>query len=247
MLDEAAAACAGLDPSVWVSPASLHLTVVMLKLYSGEARRLACEASPPQCPDRCSLQLCGSPPSRCNGQSQRRDCSDRLVCLPHGGRHDCTVLVYVRSLIVRMRQRDDNQRPASCFPFAPLHLISSVCEQVLQAVQDEVQALRGERPLRVSVRGLRLMKGDPAAAHVLYAGIRGALPEPDPDGNSDQGRDAGASVDTLQRICAVVMRAFAAAGLVPQHDVRCGECILFDTQLCVPSVMHRLCAVMTLN
>ena len=41
----AGAAAAGLDPSVWVSPASLHLTVLMLKLYSGEARRLACEAS----------------------------------------------------------------------------------------------------------------------------------------------------------------------------------------------------------
>ena len=45
MMDPAAAGAAGLDPTVWVSPASLHLTVVMLKLYSGEARLLACEVS----------------------------------------------------------------------------------------------------------------------------------------------------------------------------------------------------------
>ena len=45
MLDAQTAAAAGLDPSVWVSPVSLHLTVVMLKLYSGEARRLACQAN----------------------------------------------------------------------------------------------------------------------------------------------------------------------------------------------------------
>ena len=43
MLDAATAAAAGLHPSVWVSPASLHLTVVMLKLDSGEARHVACE------------------------------------------------------------------------------------------------------------------------------------------------------------------------------------------------------------
>ena len=61
--------------------------------------------------------------------------------------------------------------------------------QVLQSLQDEVRALRGERPLSVRVRGLRLMKGDPAAAHVLYAGIDDAQPDTDPDTDARPDRD----------------------------------------------------------
>ncbi len=83
-----------------------------------------------------------------------------------------------------------------------------------------MQALRGKQPTRVRVRGLRLMKGDPAAAHVLYAGVLDAPQVSDPAGCTDPDRDVEASVDTLQRMCAAVIRAFAAAGLIPHHDVR---------------------------
>ena len=41
--EAAAAAAAGLEPSVWVPPPSLHLTLAMLKMYSAEQRRRACE------------------------------------------------------------------------------------------------------------------------------------------------------------------------------------------------------------
>ncbi len=70
---------AGLDPTVWVSPASLHLTVIMLKLYSGEARRLACEVMPIPRPGsihralQLSLQACmrvRTPCCSCAGQSR---------------------------------------------------------------------------------------------------------------------------------------------------------------------------------
>ena len=99
--------------------------------------------------------------------------------------------------------------------------------QVLQTLQDEVQGLRGDRPLRVSVRGLRLMKGVPAAARVLYARVRdaqlGSYPDTDPDPDPGQPcEEMEAGVQTLHRICAAVIRAFADAGLLSEHDIRCG-------------------------
>jgi len=110
---------------------------------------------------------------------------------------------------------------------------------VLQSAQDEVQALRGDRPLRMSVRGLQLMKGDPAAAHVLYANVRHSPPDPDPNGYSDPDRDTEASVFKLQQMCAVIIRAFAAAGLVPPHDVRCSPST-DKQQRCMPPAAPRL-------
>ena len=95
--------------------------------------------------------------------------------------------------------------------------------QVLQKVQQEVQALRGERPLRVRVRGLHLMKGDPAAAHVLYAGIQDGPPETDSEGDADPDPGAGVSVQKLQQMCAAVTSAFAEAGLVLRHGIRCDK------------------------
>jgi hypothetical protein len=80
---------------------------------------------------------------------------------------------------------------------------------VLQSLQEELEALRGDRPLRVRVRGLQLMTGDPEAAHVLYAGIQDPCdPHLEP------------SVPKLMAMCRAVIRAFARSGLVPPQDVR---------------------------
>ena len=86
------------------------------------------------------------------------------------------------------------------------------CEQVLQGLQQELQALRGEKPLRVRVRGLQLMKGDPTAAHVLYAGIQ--------DLDLAPGLPLEPSVPKLMSMCWAVIRAFARSKLVPPQDVR---------------------------
>ena len=93
---------------------------------------------------------------------------------------------------------------------------SRVDAQVLQRLQEELQALRGDRPLRVRVRGLELMKGDPAAAHVLYASIGDPNPDPDP-GPDPQPQP---SVSRLLAMCHAVIGSFAEAGLVATHDVR---------------------------
>ena len=164
----AGAAAAGFDPSVWVSPPSLHVTVVMLKLYNGEARRLACEVMPR--PTLCT-------PCFAAGSASRHGCAwSMLICgqcclsLGHLPTIESVNMSQHTHIVVNRHLQGSRAalRLQANENFLPRRALSrSACKQVLQSVQDEVQAVRGDRPLCVRVRGLQLMKGDPAAAHVL--------------------------------------------------------------------------------
>ncbi|PRW60326.1 activating signal cointegrator 1 complex subunit 1 [Chlorella sorokiniana] len=81
-----------------------------------------------------------------------------------------------------------------------------LAKQTLAGLQPRVQQLLGGAPLRVRLQVLEYMNDDPSQMHVMYLGVKDA---PDSPG----------SLQRVQQLCAAVVEAFSAAGLLlPQDD-----------------------------
>ncbi|GLJ30712.1 hypothetical protein SUGI_0608700 [Cryptomeria japonica] len=77
----------------------------------------------------------------------------------------------------------------------------AVAAEVLQKVSSQLKEALEDCPVAVSLKGLEIMRGKPAKAHVLYAPVE----------------EVGGG-DCLQRACRVIIDAFVEAGLVMEKD-----------------------------
>jgi hypothetical protein len=156
LLAQPEAAQQGFDPSIFINPGRLHLTLLMLKLYSDEARHKAAQA------------LQGMQP-QVGRQGLNEEAHSRTAALPAMAAvskgtsgHNC------RKIFAWDGPHGWSKSHLTLWPGCTLLLDASVNRKPGCLLPVQVQQLLGGQPLRLSLKGLDYMSDDPTDMHVLY-------------------------------------------------------------------------------
>lgn len=165
VLSQPDAAQQGFDPSIFIDPDKLHLTLLMLKLYSDEARHKAAQALQGLRPQ---VRL-GVVDFVLGSFTAMLSHLVALLCAC------CSILAAAADgAAVVHPAANCKRRVLQCGAVGDASCAFRVCGLCVGFVQ--VESLLGGQPLRLSLKGLDYMSDDPTDMHVLYLKVCAAAP-----------------------------------------------------------------------